>query len=87
MNLTCEIYKSKKNEELYLYVEQSERFDRVPPSLLDQINQEKIIMTVMLSPERKLARADVEKVLLEIQEKGFYLQMPPQAHQPADDND
>jgi hypothetical protein len=34
-------------------------------------------MMLMLSPGRKLARADAKEVLREIDENGFYLQMPP----------
>ncbi len=34
-------------------------------------------MTLMLTPTRKLARADVDKVMAEVHSKGFYLQMPP----------
>jgi uncharacterized protein YcgL (UPF0745 family) len=36
-------------------------------------------MTMLLHPERKLARADINKVLADIEEQGYYLQMPPQA--------
>jgi uncharacterized protein YcgL (UPF0745 family) len=34
-------------------------------------------MTLVLAPERKLARADVAEVLTSIEQRGFYLQMPP----------
>ena len=37
------------------------------------------VMTIALTPERKLARADVNEVLAAIEEQGFYLQMPPTA--------
>ena len=32
---------------------------------------------MILDPKRPLARADVSKVMDEIRDKGFYLQMPP----------
>jgi uncharacterized protein YcgL (UPF0745 family) len=31
----------------------------------------------VLSPDRELARVDVIRVLAEVEEKGFFLQMPP----------
>jgi hypothetical protein len=34
-------------------------------------------MTLELTPERKLAREDSQKVLTSIKEKGFFMQMPP----------
>lgn len=80
MKRLCEIYKSKKQEELYLYVDKTEGFKRVPPELLGKINQDKAIMTLLLTPERKLSRADVNKVLSEIEVNGFYLQLPPREY-------
>ena len=35
------------------------------------------VMELELAPERTLARADVVEVIASLQEKGFYLQMPP----------
>jgi uncharacterized protein YcgL (UPF0745 family) len=34
-------------------------------------------MTLLLTPERKLARVEAPKVLESIAEQGFFLQMPP----------
>jgi len=77
MQVECVIYKSKKQEELYLYIDASKQLNEFPAELLGKINTEKPIMNITLSPERKLARADVVKVMQEIQQKGFYLQLPP----------
>jgi len=77
MQVECVIYKSKKQEELYLYIDASKQLNEFPAELLGKINTEKPIMNLTLSPERKLARADVVKVMQEIQQKGFYLQLPP----------
>ena len=77
MKIVCEIYKSKKQEELYLYVDKTKGFERVPPELLDKINGDKAILTLVLTPERKLARADIGQVMDDIQTKGYYLQLPP----------
>ena len=87
--LLCDIYKSKKNEELYLYVAKSEGFARVPEQLLAKINCDKPIMGLALSPQKKLSRADVVKVMADIEDKGYYLQMPPSlfgGNTPSDDS-
>ena len=34
-------------------------------------------MELDISPERKLAREDVSKVMNSLQDKGFFVQMPP----------
>ena len=36
-----------------------------------------LVMQLDLHAERKLARADVEQVMRELKDRGFYLQMPP----------
>ncbi|PTQ88451.1 YcgL domain-containing protein [Agitococcus lubricus] len=73
----CNIYKSLKKDEMYLYVRKAEGFSRVPPVLLSMFGTPKLFGTLLLTPEKKLARADVALVLSDIAEKGFYLQMPP----------
>ena len=34
-------------------------------------------MLILLSPEKRLARVDVNEVLTHLDEVGYYLQMPP----------
>ena len=74
----CDIYKSPKKDEMYLYVRKVEGLTRVPQALLDMFGRPRHYVTMMLTPERKLARAEAPKVLSEMADKGFYLQMPPQ---------
>jgi hypothetical protein len=38
-------------------------------------------MVLVLTPDKKLANADVEKVIKAVQTEGFYLQMPPRIEQ------
>jgi uncharacterized protein YcgL (UPF0745 family) len=73
----CKIYRSSKKEEMYLYVDSGEDLSRVPEALLSQLGQLSLVMTMLVREEKKLARAEAPKVLAEIEEKGFYLQMPP----------
>ncbi len=35
------------------------------------------VMELELSAERKLAQADVNEVMIKLEDEGFYLQMPP----------
>ncbi|WP_461517613.1 YcgL domain-containing protein [Porticoccus sp.] len=77
----CKIYRSSKKEGMYLYVDRVEDLTRIPDVLLQRFGKPELAMTIALSPERKLVRADVEKVLAAIAEQGFYLQMPPTPEQ------
>lgn len=73
----CDIYKSRKKAETYLYVSRQDGLKRVPEALLENFGKPELAMTIMLSPEKKLARTEAEKVLAALVELGFYLQLPP----------
>jgi uncharacterized protein YcgL (UPF0745 family) len=62
---------------MYLYVDKSRALADVPEELLERFGEPIEVMTLVLAPERKLARADVAEVLTSIEQRGFYLQMPP----------
>ena len=76
--LDCWIYKSPRKEEMYLYVAAAEDFSQVPEALLSHFGEPIFVMQLVLSPDRPLARAEVEDVITQLGERGFYLQMPPQ---------
>jgi len=62
---------------MYLYTDRLEGLKRVPKELLELFGTPKEVMALPLSEDRDLGRADAQKVLDEIEEKGFYLQLPP----------
>jgi len=75
----CQIYKSEQNPEMYLYLEKNQGLENVPEPLLKRFGKPVELMMLILEPGKRLARADVEVVLREISQNGFYLQMPPTA--------
>jgi uncharacterized protein YcgL (UPF0745 family) len=76
--LICEILRSSKVDGMYLYVAKHEGTKRVPEPLLERFGKAAAAMTLLVTPDRKLANADTATVLASIEEKGFYLQMPPE---------
>jgi uncharacterized protein YcgL (UPF0745 family) len=62
---------------MYLYVDRERGLVDVPAELLERFGEPQEIMNLVLTPERKLARAEVTEVLASIEQRGFYLQMPP----------
>jgi uncharacterized protein YcgL (UPF0745 family) len=82
--LLCEIYKSLREEEMYLFVAKGDQLSRVPAPLLERFGHQQLVTTLALTPERKLARADAAKVLDAIHSQGYYLQMPPSKDQRLD---
>ncbi len=77
MKLLCQIYKSPRREEMYLYVDKSVGLAEVPEALLHQFGEPIEVMPLLLTADRKLARVDVAEVMASIRDKGFFLQMPP----------
>ncbi|MFA0812494.1 YcgL domain-containing protein [Microbulbifer epialgicus] len=77
MKVLCDIYRSPKKDEMYLYVDKREGTARVPANLLELFGNPQHLTTLLMTPERKLARANAEKVLQELRGCGYYLQMPP----------
>lgn len=75
--MQCFVYKSLKKDELYLYLDKKDDFSSVPEALLQSFGRLAFVMELNLSPERRLAREDVSKVIAGIQGKGFFIQMPP----------
>ncbi len=84
MKIICEIYRSPKEEGMYLYVKKEEGLSRVPEDLLTLFGKPQQAMVLLLTPGKKLANASVEKVAESLEEKGFYLQMPPRAERDVD---
>ena len=83
--INCEIYKGTKKDEMYLYVSAEQGLEAVPEVLLESFGELSLVMKIILSSEKKLARVDIETVMEEIHNKGFYLQVPPSTWQLAKD--
>ncbi|RLA49415.1 MAG: hypothetical protein DRR04_00535 [Gammaproteobacteria bacterium] len=79
MKLLCQVFKSPRKQEMYLYVAKARGLVDVPEVLMTQFGEPEAVMTLLLDPQSKLARANIAEVLADIADKGFYLQMPPTA--------
>lgn len=83
----CDIYKSSKKDEMYLYIARPEQADEaqdadplaVVPELLRQtFGRATFVMHLELSETRKLARVNVLHVMDSLQTKGYFIQVPPE---------
>jgi uncharacterized protein YcgL (UPF0745 family) len=81
VSIVCQIYRSEKNAEMYLYVDKKQGLELVPEALLGRFGEPVALMVLLLVPQKKLARANIDEVMSQISENGFYLQMPPTAAQ------
>ncbi|MDN6297276.1 MAG: YcgL domain-containing protein [Halomonas sp.] len=73
----CEVFKSSRKDEMYLYVDKRQGLEEVPEALLEHFGKPVPVFTLLLTAEKSLARANAADVLAAIAEQGFYFQMPP----------
>ena len=79
--MQCFIYKGNRKQDTYLYITRDGDFSDVPQSLQDLLGELESVMEITLDENRKLANADAKTVIKHLDEQGFYLQMPPAAHE------
>lgn len=75
--VNCQVYRASRQEEMYVYLREGLEPDSLPQELLELVKELTPVMGLELSPERKLARVDVETVIKNINDNGYHLQMPP----------
>ena len=73
----CYIYRSKRKDELYLFLAKEDDFECVPEVLRKSFGQLEKAMELDITPESKLARSDAAEVIANLKERGFHIQMPP----------
>ena len=72
------IYKSQRKDETFVYLAARDDFERLPEPLRTQLGELTFVLDVALTPERRLAREDVNVVRANLAERGFHIQFPPQ---------
>ncbi len=77
MKVITEIFRSPREEGMYLYVKKDEGLSRVPEALLQRFGKPQSAMVLVLTPDKALARASADKVLESLESQGYYLQLPP----------
>ncbi len=75
--MQCFIYKSLRTDYLYLYVTKKDDFSDVPEVLVNRMGKMEFVMALELLPEQKLAKEDAKKVIEQLKNNGFFLQLPP----------
>ncbi len=76
-SILCTIYKGSREDELYLYVAKGNDLTQLPTELMTRMGELNEVMTLALDAGRKFARVKAKNVLTDIEEKGYFLQLPP----------
>ncbi len=75
--MQCFVYKSLRRADTFVYLRERDAFELVPPALATTLGPLSFVIELALSPERRLAREDVDTVIANLQGPGFHLQLPP----------
>lgn len=75
--IDCWVYKSPRKSEMYLYVAAEDDFEQIPAELMQRFGTPVPVMQLTLDEHRRLAREDVKRVMRNLREQGFHLQLPP----------
>ena len=62
---------------MYIYVDKKDGLEKLPETLHKQTGKMVLAMGLVITPDKKLARAIAKDVLAAIESQGFYLQVPP----------
>lgn len=73
----CEVYRSRRRDEMYLYVALPIDRNSLPEALVTEFLCTNPVLKLWLDSRRKLARVSAEAVIEALRERGYYLQMPP----------
>jgi len=73
----CQVFRSQKKEETYLFLAAGQPIEELPEDLLATFGEPVFVMALKLSSKSKLARVETQSVLESLRERGFFLQLPP----------
>lgn len=75
--MKCSVVRSSLKDFTYIYLLAGYDFEDLPSALKEVFGQPEFVMNLELTPERKLAYADITHVMQDLSEQGYHLQMPP----------
>jgi uncharacterized protein YcgL (UPF0745 family) len=74
--MNCYIYRCSRKPDLYIYLAEKDDFSSVPAEIMRGLGMTEFSMELELTTDTKLAREDVARVMNNLDEKGFHLQLP-----------
>lgn len=74
--MNCYIYRCSRKPDLYIYLAEKDDFSSVPAEIMRSLGITELSMEIELKADTKLAREDVTRVMKNLDEKGFHLQLP-----------
>jgi len=76
------VYKSARRADTFVYLKARDAFEALPLPLRERLGGLSFVLEVELTPQRKLARVDADLVRASLNDRGYFLQLPPGAQFP-----
>ena len=76
--VNCYIYRCSAKADMYIYLSKKDDFEVLPEDLRKNLGILDFSMELELDSEKKLAKEDPVKVMDNLKNQGFHLQMPPE---------
>ena len=70
------IYRCSRKPDMYIYLAEEDDFSNVPKEIFNSLGIISFAMELEINPDRKLAKEDPDKVMENLGENGFHLQLP-----------
>lgn len=78
MKTTCYIYRCSAKPDMYIYLGKEDDFDAIDDSIKNKLGQLVFAMSIEIDDNSKLAKEDPKKVIHNLKNQGFHLQLPPE---------
>ena len=66
--LECAVYKSLKKDETYVFIPTAKPLSELPEELMNILGEAEMVMTLNLTPEKKMARGTAADILKSIEQ-------------------
>ncbi len=74
----CTVWRSVKRDYTYLYLHDDRDFDELPDPLRVLFDGAELALELDLATRSSLANADIGQVRKQLEDPGYYLQLPPE---------
>lgn len=78
--MQCFIYRSSKKTDTYIYLSDEDKKNNLPDGLDKLLGRLEFVMELDLEKIKRLQNADIEEVRLNLNDAGFYIQLPRELH-------
>jgi uncharacterized protein YcgL (UPF0745 family) len=78
--MQCFIYRSSKKTDTYIYLSDEDKKNNLPEDLNKLLGRLEFVMELDLEKIERLQNADIEEVKFNLNDAGFYIQLPRELH-------